>query len=69
EHHNFIEVQNALDELDMILDLIGAKKMQKFIEDMKNALNKAEDIESYKVLFKAQYKALLNTYRKYLNSI
>jgi len=69
EHHNFIEVQNALDELDMIFDLIGAKKMQKFIEDMKNALNKAEDIESYKVLFKAQYKALLNTYRKYLNSI
>jgi len=69
DNHDFIEVQNALDELDMILDLIGAKKMQKFIEDMKDALNKAEDIESYKVLFKAQYKALLNTYRKYLNSI
>ena len=69
ENHDFIEVQRALDELDMILDLIGAKKMQIFIEDMKNALNKADGIEDYKVLFKAQYKALLNTYRKYLNSI
>jgi len=69
DNHDFIEVQNALDELDMILDLIGAKKMQIFIEQMKNALQKAEDINSYKILFKAQYKALLNTYRKYLNSI
>jgi CheY-like chemotaxis protein len=63
------EARTLLDELDMILDLIGATRMQKFIEDMRASLNSAEDIEYYKVLFIAQYKALLNTYKKYLNSL
>jgi len=69
DNNDFVEVTRALDELDMILDLIGAGEMQQFIESMQNALSKAEDIEYYKVLFKARYKSLLNTYKKYLNSI
>jgi len=69
DNHDFAEVQRALDELDMILDLIGAIGMQNFIESMQSAIEKSEDIEYYKVLFKATYKALLNTYKKYLNSI
>jgi len=67
EANDFAQVIMALDELDNILDLIGAVSMQKFIESMKESLEKVEDTEYYKVLFKAKYKALLNTYKKYLN--
>jgi len=68
DRNDFVKVITSLDELDMILDLIGAIDMQRFIESMKTSLNKTEDIEYYKVLFRAKYKALLNTYKKYLNS-
>jgi len=68
DDNDFAKVIRSLDELDMILDLIGAIDMQQFIESMKVSLNKTEDIEYYKVLFRAKYKALLNTYKKYLNS-
>jgi CheY-like chemotaxis protein len=66
---NLREARTLLDELNMILDLIGANRMQKFVEEMREALSSAEDSEYYKILFIAQYKALLNTYKKYLNSL
>jgi CheY-like chemotaxis protein len=63
------EARTLLDELNMILDLIGATRMQKFVKDMRESLNDADNIEHHKVLFIAQYKSLLNTYKKYLNSL
>jgi CheY-like chemotaxis protein len=69
DDNNLKEARTLLDELDMILDLIGATRMQKFIEEMRISLDSAENIEYYKVLFIAQYKALLNSYKKYINSL
>jgi len=69
EENNLVQAEMLLDELDMILDLIGAKRMQIFIEEMKVSLKNNEEIEYFKILFIAQYKALLNTYRKYVNSL
>lgn len=69
EKNDFAQAEIWLDELDITLDLIGANRMQAFIEEMKASLKNGEDIEYFKILFMAQYKALLNTYRKYVNSL
>jgi len=69
DDNNFVYAQKALEKLEMMLEMIGAIGMQKFIRAMQNAIIKTEDIQYYKVLFKATYKSLINTYKKYLNSI
>jgi CheY-like chemotaxis protein len=69
DNNNLKEAKVLLDELAMILGFIGATRMQQFIEQMSIALENNDDIKNYKILFVAQYKALLNTYRKYINSI
>jgi len=69
EDNNFAQIVSSLNELEMILDKIGAKGMQRFIYDMREAFKEIVDIEEYQTLFNAQHRALLNTYKKYLNSI
>jgi CheY-like chemotaxis protein len=67
EKEDYTKVEQALNELYEMFGLIGADNMKELIVDMQKTLNSnRKDLLVYTILFRAKYKVLINSYKRYL---
>jgi CheY-like chemotaxis protein len=62
---------NAQQKLSLLMDnaiILGSTKFIETLKEMKSLIDSGdESLDIQKIIFKARFKAILNTYRKYLN--
>jgi len=67
EKEEYSKVEQALNELYDMFGLIGADNMKELIADMQKTLtSNRKDLLVYTILFRAKYKVLINSYKRYL---